>query len=103
MDFKIDNKTLKMKNFSKNTFEVKSQPVKYSGCLTESDPLEYVTKTYKKGDVIFWRGHVAVCINSDKLIHAYGPKRKVLIMPIEETILRIERTANLQVKKIFKS
>ena len=59
-------------------------------------------KNYKKGDVIFWRGHVAVCINSDKLIHAYGPKRKVLIMPIEETILRIERTANLQVKKIFK-
>ena len=40
-------------------------------------------KTFKKGDVIFWKGHVAICINSQKLIHAYGPKKKVLIMPIK--------------------
>ena len=59
-------------------------------------------KNFKRGDIIFWKGHVAVCINSNKLIHAYGPKRKVVIMPIEETITRIEKTANLQVKKIFK-
>ena len=59
-------------------------------------------KIFKKGDVIFWKGHVAVCIDSNKLIHAYGPKRKVLIMPIEKTIVRIEKTAGLRVKKIFK-
>ncbi len=57
-------------------------------------------KVYKKGDVIFWKGHVAVCINSKKLIHAYGPEKKVLIMPIIKTIKRIERTANLSIKKI---
>ena len=57
-------------------------------------------KTYKKGDVMFWKGHVAICINSQKLIHAYGPQKKVLIMPIKETINRIERTAKLVVKKI---
>ena len=57
-------------------------------------------KTYKKGDVMFWKGHVAICINSKKLIHAYGPQKKVLIMPIKETINRIERTAKLVVKKI---
>jgi len=45
---------------------------------------------------------VAVCINSKKLIHAYGPEKKVIIMPINETIKRIERTANLKVKKICK-
>ena len=57
-------------------------------------------RIFKKGDIIFWKGHVAVCINSQKLIHAYGPKKKVLIMNITETINRIERTAKLIVKKI---
>ena len=54
----------------------------------------------KKGDIIFWKGHVAICVNSKKLIHAYGPEKKVLIMPIIETIDRIEKTAKLIVKKI---
>ena len=57
-------------------------------------------KVFKKGDIIFWKGHVAVCINSKKLIHAYGPEKKVLIMPITKTIKRIERTASLSIKKI---
>jgi len=59
-------------------------------------------KKHKKGDIIFWKGHVALCISSKKLIHAYGPAKKVLIMPIKETINRIEKTANLKVKKIFR-
>jgi len=57
-------------------------------------------KVFKKGDVIFWKGHVAICINSKKLIHAYGPKKKVIIMPINKTLKIIERTAKLMVKKI---
>ena len=57
-------------------------------------------RIFKKGDIIFWKGHVALCINSQKLIHAYGPEKKVLIMNITETINRIERTAKLIVKKI---
>ena len=57
-------------------------------------------KVFKKGDVIFWKGHVAVCINSKKLIHAYGPEKKVLVMSIIKTIDRIKNTANLTVKKI---
>ena len=57
-------------------------------------------KKFKKGDVLFWKGHVAVCINAKKLIHAYGPEKKVLIMSITKTIDRIEKTANLIVKKI---
>ena len=59
-------------------------------------------KKFKLGDIIYWKGHVAVCINSKKLIHAYGPEKKVIIMPIKETINRIERTANLKVRKICK-
>ncbi len=59
-------------------------------------------KKFKRGDIIFWKGHVAVCINSNNLIHAYGPKKKVLVMPIRKTIRKIERTAKLKVKKVFK-
>ena len=57
-------------------------------------------KKFKKGDIIFWKGHVAICLNSKQLIHAYGPEKKVIIMPILETINRIHRTAKLKVKKI---
>ena len=57
-------------------------------------------RIFKKGDIIFWKGHVAVCIDSKKLIHAYGPEKQVLIMPITETIDRIKRTVKLIVKKI---
>ena len=57
-------------------------------------------RKFKKGDIIFWKGHVAICLNSKQLIHAYGPEKKVIIMPINETINRIQRTAKLRVKKI---
>ena len=57
-------------------------------------------KIFKKGDVIFWKGHVAICINSKDLIHAYGPEKKVLVMSIRKTIDRIKNTTNLVVKKI---
>jgi len=67
--------------------------IKYSAKKNKS-------RVFKRGDIIFWKGHVAVCINTQKLIHAYGPEKKVLIMNITETINRIERTAKLIVKKI---
>jgi len=69
------------------------------------DQIKYTKKStkrkiFKKGDIIFWKGHVAICIDSKKLIHAYGPEKKVLIMSITKTIERIKITANLTVKKI---
>ena len=59
-------------------------------------------RNYKKGDVIFWKGHVAICLNSKKLIHAYGPRKKVIIMQIIKTINKIRETAKLEVKKVVK-
>ena len=53
-----------------------------------------------KGDIIFWKGHVGICINNYKFIHAYGPSKKVLIMPINYSIKLIEKTAKLTIKKI---
>ena len=57
---------------------------------------------FDKGDIIFWKGHVAVCLNSNLLIHAYGPRKKVVIMPIKKTIDLIEKTAKLKIKKVVK-
>ena len=57
-------------------------------------------KNIKKNNIIFWKGHVAVALSSKKLIHAYGPMKKTLIMNIDKTIKRIEQTANLKVTGI---
>ena len=53
-----------------------------------------------KGDIVFWKGHVGICLNKSRFIHAYGPKKKVLIMPTVQTIKLIDKTANLKVKKV---
>ena len=54
-------------------------------------------KNIKKNDIIYWKGHVAVALSNKKLIHAYGPMKKTVIMDINQTIKRIERTAKLKV------
>jgi len=57
---------------------------------------------FSKGDIIYWKGHVAICLSRNKLIHAYGPRKKVLIMNIKKTIELINKTAKLKVKKIIR-
>ena len=54
-------------------------------------------KNIRKNDLIFWKGHVALVISKSKLIHAYGPFKKVIIMPIKKTINKIYKTTNLKV------
>ena len=44
----------------------------------------------KKGDLIFWKRHVAIALNKKFLVHAYGPQKRVLIMPILKTIHLLE-------------
>ena len=51
----------------------------------------------RKNDLILWKGHVAIVVSKNKLVHAYGPFKKVLIMPIKKTISRIHKTANLKI------
>jgi len=51
----------------------------------------------KKNDIIYWKGHVAVALNNKKLIHAYGPMKKTVIMDIDQTIKIIDKTAGLKV------
>ena len=54
-------------------------------------------KNIRKNDLIFWKGHVAIVISKNNLIHAYGPLKKTLVMPIKKTIDKIYKTANLKV------
>ena len=69
------------------------------------DQIKYFRKkiqleNLRKNDLIFWKGHVAIIISKNKLIHAYGPFKKVIIMPIKKTIDRIYKTANLKITGI---
>ena len=64
------------------------------------DQLKYLRKisnrkNFKK-NIIFWKGHIAYCINKKNLIHAYGPKKKVLIMNIKKTINKIFKDTKLK-------
>ena len=66
------------------------------------DQVRYFKKNIKldnirKNDIIYWKGHVAVLLSKNKLIHAYGPMKKTIIMNINKAIKRIEKTAGLKV------
>ena len=66
------------------------------------DQVKYFKKNVKlekikKNYIIYWKGHVALALSNKRLIHAYGPMKKTLIMGIDQTIKRIEQTANLKV------
>ena len=84
--------------FNENTGELKS----FKSLSTPRDPSQGVVNTIdlsniKKNDIIYWKGHVAVAVNNKKLIHAYGPMKKTIIMGIDQTIKKINKTANLKV------
>ena len=49
-----------------------------------------------KSNIIFWKGHVAYCLSKKKLIHAYGPKKKVLVMDKTKTINKIFKDTKLK-------
>ena len=57
-------------------------------------------KNIRKNDLIFWKGHVAIAISKKDLIHAYGPLKRTVTMPIKKTIDKIYKTANLKVTGI---
>ena len=69
------------------------------------DQVKYFKKNIKlnnikKNDILFWKGHVAVAISKKKLIHAYGPAKKTVIMKTDYSINRNLKTANLRLLTI---
>ena len=81
-------------------FASKVKSIKFKNGFHQIDK-KLKTLNFKKRSLIFWKGHVAICMNKNYLIHAYGPSKKVLKMPIYETIKVIKETSNLKIKKIF--
>ncbi|MDC0518148.1 C40 family peptidase [Candidatus Pelagibacter sp.] len=57
-------------------------------------------RLYKKDNLMYWKGHVSFVLNKNLLIHAYGPKKKVVIMKIKKTIREIKKNTNLDLKLI---
>jgi len=54
-------------------------------------------KKIKKNDLIFWKGHVGIVASKNRIIHAYGPLKKVTSAPLQKTLNDIYKTANLKV------
>jgi len=53
-------------------------------------------KKVKKGDLLFWKGHVAIALNNKECIHAYGPAKKVVIVKINNLISKLlKKSLNL--------
>lgn len=43
----------------------------------------------ERGDLLFWRGHVAIAVDAETLIHANGHAMAVALEPVADTIRRI--------------
>lgn len=48
----------------------------------------------RRGDLVFWKGHVAMALESDRLIHANAHHMMVAIEPVNEAIQRIANSGS---------
>jgi cell wall-associated NlpC family hydrolase len=49
-------------------------------------------RSFQRGDIIFWDGHVGVCLNETDILHANAHHSRVAIEPIDDAIERIAQT-----------
>ena len=59
--------------------------------VEEFETIKGRKKNFTKGDLIFWEGHVAICINTNQLLHANDFHMKSKIEKIDTAILRIKK------------
>ncbi len=59
--------------------------------IADTDPLQ-------RGDLLFWRGHVAMIVDEARLIHANGHSMSVAYEPITACIARIQANEGLPVR-----
>lgn len=43
----------------------------------------------QRGDLVFWKGHVGLMLDADRLIHANGHHMAVAVEPLREAVERI--------------
>ncbi len=51
-------------------------------------------RTLKRGDLIFWKGHVAIARDADTIVHANAYHMATAIEPVSEAISRIKATGS---------
>lgn len=56
-------------------------------------PLPVSLDGLKRGDLVFWRGHVGMMRDADTLIHANGHHMAVSLEPLGEAVARIRETS----------
>ena len=56
----------------------------------------------RRGDLVFWKGHVAIAIDPETLIHANAHHMMVVFEPAAEAIMRI-KAAGAEVTRVRKS
>ena len=44
----------------------------------------------QRGDLIFWKGHVALMVSADRIIHANGGTMSVAYEGLQDALTRIE-------------
>ncbi|MBR0843023.1 C40 family peptidase [Bradyrhizobium liaoningense] len=73
------------------------------GCPRDSDMQQaglgrtleaHETKTLQRGDLIFWKGHVAIARDGGTMVHANAHHMATVIEPIEPAIARIRRAGS---------
>ncbi len=60
--------------------------------LTDTDKLQ-------RGDLIFWKDHVAIMVDHANIIHANGFSMDVMIEPLEKAITRIAKKKSISYRK----
>ena len=50
------------------------------------------TEDLQRGDLVFWRGHVAIMINATDIIHANAARMAVTIEPLDEAVARTRKS-----------
>ncbi|SFO48038.1 NlpC/P60 family protein [Bradyrhizobium sp. Ghvi] len=73
------------------------------GCLRDSDMQQagigralepHERSSLQRGDLIFWKGHVAIARDSSTMVHANAHHMATVIEPIEPAIARIKQTGS---------
>jgi len=57
--------------------------------------VEIAASDFARGDLVFWKGHVAIGLGNGQIIHASGHHMAVAIEPLAEAIARINASGSL--------
>jgi cell wall-associated NlpC family hydrolase len=53
-------------------------------------------KDLARGDLVFWKGHMGLMLDGDRMIHANAHHMAVAIEPVDEAIARISRNVGIE-------